>query len=90
LTRARLARGQQIFLGQIDYATFSGCHGMDRKGTPMGPDPAIRKFLGGDASVQSIARIVMNGVPNPKAHSAAMPPDGGVSLSQSDTEYVAA
>ena len=38
VTRAQLARGEQIFQGQADSATCAGCHGMDGKGTPMGAD----------------------------------------------------
>ena len=90
LTRAQLARGQQIFQGQVDNATCAGCHGMDAKGTPMGADLTSGKYLWGDGSLPSIAHVITTGVAHPKAHSGVMPPDGGVSLSQADTRDVAA
>jgi glucose/arabinose dehydrogenase/mono/diheme cytochrome c family protein len=90
VTRSQLARGQQIFQGQVDSATCAGCHGMDGTGTPMGADLTSEKYLWGDGSLRSITHIIMTGVPHPKAHSGVMPPDGGVSLSQADNADVAA
>jgi glucose/arabinose dehydrogenase/cytochrome c553 len=90
VTRAQLARGQQIFQGHLDNGTCTGCHGMDGKGTPMGADLTARKYLWGDGSVASIAHIIETGVPHPKAHSGVMPPYGGTALSQADTMDLAA
>ncbi|MBV9250418.1 MAG: PQQ-dependent sugar dehydrogenase [Acetobacteraceae bacterium] len=90
VTREQLARGEQIFKGQVDNGTCSGCHGMDAKGTPMGADLTSGKFLWGDGSLQSIAHTIRTGVEHPKERSGVMPPDGGASLSDADVTNVAA
>jgi glucose/arabinose dehydrogenase/mono/diheme cytochrome c family protein len=90
VTRAQLARGEQIYHGQVDNGTCAGCHGEDGKGSPMGADLASGRFLWGDGSLQSIASTIKAGVAQPKEHSGVMPPDGGVPLSNADTTDVAA
>jgi glucose/arabinose dehydrogenase/mono/diheme cytochrome c family protein len=89
-TRARLVRGQRIFVGQLDNGTCTGCHGTDGAGTPMGADLTSSKYLWGNGSLESIAHIIETGVPHPKAHSGVMPPYGGTPLSHADTMDVAA
>jgi mono/diheme cytochrome c family protein len=90
VTQAQLARGEQIFQGQLDNGTCAGCHGMDAKGTAMGADLTSGKFLWGDGSLAAIAHTITAGVPQPKEHSGVMPPDGGAPLSQADVADVAA
>jgi glucose/arabinose dehydrogenase/mono/diheme cytochrome c family protein len=90
MTKAQLARGEQIFQGTVANGTCAGCHGMDAKGTPMGADLTSSKFLWGDGSLQSIEHTITTGVAKPKQHSGVMPPEGGVSLSQADIDAVAA
>lgn len=89
-TKKQVALGDRIFHGEIDAATCGGCHGSDAKGTPVGPDLTSGKWLWGDGSLEAITQTIVNGVPDPKEHSGAMPPMGGVELSQADIAAVAA
>jgi glucose/arabinose dehydrogenase/mono/diheme cytochrome c family protein len=84
-TSAAVALGQRVYTG----GTCVGCHGSDAKGTPLGPDLTGSKWLWGDGSVQSIAKIITDGVPNPKEFRSPMPPMGGAQLSPSEVTAVA-
>jgi glucose/arabinose dehydrogenase/mono/diheme cytochrome c family protein len=85
----QVALGERIFHGQADGATCAGCHGADGKGSAVGSDLTGGHFLWGDGSVQSITETIVRGVPKPKEHTGAMPPEGGVHLSQADLAAVA-
>jgi glucose/arabinose dehydrogenase/mono/diheme cytochrome c family protein len=84
-TPAAVALGQRVYTG----GTCVGCHGSDARGTPLGPDLTGSKWLWGDGSVQSIAKIITDGVPNPKEFRSPMPPMGGAQLSPSEVTAVA-
>ena len=84
-TPADVALGSRIY----GAGTCAGCHGSDAKGTPLGPDLTSAKWLWGDGSVQSIAKIITDGVPNPKEFRSPMPPMGGTQLSASEVSAVA-
>ncbi len=84
-TPADVALGSRIY----GAGTCAGCHGSDAKGTPLGPDLTASKWLWGDGSVQSIAKIITDGVPNPKEFRSPMPPMGGTQLSASEVSAVA-
>ena len=84
-TSADVALGSRIY----GAGTCAGCHGSDAKGTPLGPDLTGAKWLWGDGSVQSIAKIITDGVPNPKEFRSPMPPMGGTQLSASEVSAVA-
>jgi glucose/arabinose dehydrogenase/mono/diheme cytochrome c family protein len=84
-TPDRVALGHRLYGG----STCAGCHGSDAKGTPLGPDLTSSKWLWGDGSVQSIAKIITDGVPNPKEFRSPMPPMGGAQLSPSEVTAVA-
>ena len=47
-------------------------------------------WLWGDGSLQSITDVIKTGVPKPKRHLGAMPPLGGVALSDNDVAALAA
>jgi glucose/arabinose dehydrogenase/cytochrome c5 len=85
----QVALGARIFHGQADGGTCSGCHGDNGKGSPVGSDLTSGKWLWGNGSVQAITRTIAQGVPKPKNHTGAMPPNGGVALSQADRAAVA-
>jgi glucose/arabinose dehydrogenase/mono/diheme cytochrome c family protein len=89
-TRDQVALGNKIFHGEVAGATCAGCHGADGSGTPVGANLTSGTWLWGDGSLQSITNIIRNGVPKPKQHPGAMPPLGGVTLSDSDLAAVAA
>ena len=87
-TKQQVALGDRIYHGEV--ATCGGCHGSDAKGTPVGSDLTTGKWLWGDGSLPAIVQTITEGIPNPKEHLGAMPPMGGVQLSQADIAAVAA
>jgi glucose/arabinose dehydrogenase/mono/diheme cytochrome c family protein len=89
-TREQVALGRRLFLGEVGGATCGGCHGSDAEGTPVGPDLTSGTWLWGDGSLDSITRTIVAGVPHPKKNLGAMPPLGGVELSQADVAALAA
>ena len=89
-TNEQVALGKRIFHGEVAGATCAGCHGADGMGTPVGADLASGKWLWGDGSLKSITDIIRSGVPQPKQHPGAMPPFGGVQLSERDLSALAA
>jgi mono/diheme cytochrome c family protein len=89
-TPEQVALGKRVFHGEVGGATCGGCHGADATGTPVGSDLAAGKWLWGDGSLESITKTIENGVPEPKEHTGAMPPMGGVSLPERDLKAVAA
>lgn len=89
-TQEQVALGERVFRGEVGGATCRGCHGSDAKGTPVGADLTSGKWLWGDGSLKAITQTIVNGVPNPKQRSGAMPPMGGAQLSQPDLAAVAA
>ena len=89
-TRAQVILGSRIFRGEVDNATCGGCHGGDGRGTSVGADLTTGKWVWSDNTVKGIAHTITTGVPHPKNHTGAMPPMGGVQLSQADVDAVAA
>jgi mono/diheme cytochrome c family protein len=89
-TAQLVALGSQIYHGQVGGAPCAGCHGADGKGTPMGADLAAGKWLWGDGSIPALTKSIVDGVPNPKAHTGVIPPNGGGNLSPQQVSAVAA
>ena len=89
-TSDQVALGKKIFNGEVVGATCAGCHGSDGIGTPVGADLTSGTWLWGDGSLLSITNTIKRGVLQPKQHPGAMPPLGGVTLSDSDLTAVAA
>ena len=89
-TAEQVALGKKIFDGEVAGGTCAGCHGANGIGTPVGADLASGMWLWGDGSLKSITDTIKNGVPQPKQHPGAMPPYGGVHLSDSELAAVAA
>ena len=73
-TAQQVALGKKIFHGEVAGGTCAGCHGADGIGTPVGADLQSGAWLWGDGS----------------QHPGAMPPFGGVPLSDTDLAAVAA
>jgi glucose/arabinose dehydrogenase/mono/diheme cytochrome c family protein len=80
ITAGMVALGDSIFHGAAAGGTCAGCHGPDAKGTPLGPNLTDDQWLWGDGSLRAIQRTIHRGVPQPKQHTAAMPPMGGATL----------
>ena len=89
-TVEQVALGKKIFDGEVAGGTCAGCHGANGIGTPVGADLASGLWLWGDGSPKSITDTIKHGVPQPKQHPGAMPPYGGVHLSDSELAAVAA
>jgi glucose/arabinose dehydrogenase/mono/diheme cytochrome c family protein len=88
-TAAEVELGKKIFDGDVAGATCAGCHGADGIGTPVGAVLTGPTWLWGDGSLESLTNTIKNGVSEPKAHPGAMPPMGGVTLSDSELTAVA-
>jgi glucose/arabinose dehydrogenase/cytochrome c5 len=88
-TSDQVALGKKIFHGEVAGATCSGCHGADGIGTPVGADLSSGTWLWGDGSLAAITNTIKTGVPEPKQHPGAMPPFGGVTLTDSQVAAVA-
>ena len=89
-TKAQVKLGNRIFHGDVADGTCGGCHGADGKGSPVAPDLTSGNWLWSDGSLQGLETTIKNGVPEPRAHPGAMPPMGGVTLSQADLDAVSA
>ena len=89
-TQEMVALGDRIYHGQVGGATCTGCHGADATGTPLGPNLTGSQWLWGDGSFPAIAKIIANGVPQPKQYRSPMPPMGGAQLTPDQVKAVAA
>jgi len=90
VSKDQLALGERIFHGEAAGGTCSGCHGSDGKGSTMGADLTSGAWLWGDGTLPAITQTITQGVMKPKQASGVMPPMGGVTLSSSDVQAVAA
>ncbi len=89
-TKDEVALGERVFKGEQGGATCGGCHGSDAKGSPVGADLTTGKWLWSDGSLAGIKATITNGVAEPKEHGGAMPPMGGVNLTEAELKAVAA
>lgn len=64
------------------------CHGMNAKGSALAPDLTDAEWLNGDGSLESITKIVREGVAKPVKHPAPMPAMGGAQLSDAEVAAV--
>ncbi|MFV0367268.1 MAG: PQQ-dependent sugar dehydrogenase [Hyphomicrobiaceae bacterium] len=85
-----VALGRKIFHGEVAGATCAGCHGADGVGTPVGAVLNRASWLWTDGSFEGITKIIREGVAEPKQHPGAMPPMGGVELSEGHVKAVSA
>ncbi|MBR9990840.1 MAG: cytochrome c [Gemmatimonadetes bacterium] len=86
VTPEMVAQGAQIFNRQICMS----CHGMNGVGSVLGPALTDQEWLNSDGSYESIINVVRTGVPQPVQFAAAMPPMGGIQLSDEQIRQVAA
>jgi mono/diheme cytochrome c family protein len=88
VTPEMVRRGDAIFHGA---GRCFRCHGGDAKGTPNAPGlTAPRHWINIRGEYEEIVQLVTKGVPEPKEHSAPMPPRGNAKLSDADVRDVAA
>jgi glucose/arabinose dehydrogenase/mono/diheme cytochrome c family protein len=89
-TRGMVALGDRIYHGQVGGATCTGCHGMNGKGSPLGPDLTGKQWLWSDGSLEGIAKTISDGVMQPKKYRSPMPPKGGAQLTDEQIKALAA
>jgi glucose/arabinose dehydrogenase len=80
VTSSMVALGDSIYHGEVGGAPCTGCHGINAKGTSLGPDLTDNQWLWSDGSYASIVNTIREGVPIPKQHTGVMPPMGGARL----------
>ena len=87
VTQEMVAQGEQIFNQQICFS----CHGANGVGSVLGPALTDQEWLNTDGSYEGIMGIVRTGVPQPvQFTSSAMPPMGGIQLTDEQIRQVAA
>jgi mono/diheme cytochrome c family protein len=73
--------GRAIFSGKGNcYA----CHGPEGQGTMLAPDLTDAAWLIADGSLESIVKVVTDGVPQPTTSSQPMPARGGGTLTDAE------
>jgi mono/diheme cytochrome c family protein len=73
--------GRAIFIGRGNcYA----CHGPEGQGTMLGPALTDDAWLIADGSLESIVKVVTDGVPQPTTSSQPMPARGGGTLTDAE------
>ncbi len=75
-TPEMVALGERIYHGQVERAACAGCHGENGHGSPLGPALTGEKWLWTDGSYAGIAKIIVDGVPEPKEYRSPMPGNG--------------
>jgi glucose/arabinose dehydrogenase len=83
-------RGAQVFAGKAGGAACTGCHGADAAGSAVGPSLSTHHWLWSDGSSSGIARVIREGVSQPKDFRDPMPPMGGAQLTPQEVSDVAA
>lgn len=78
--------GRAVFEGKGNCAT---CHGIEGKGTPLGPNLSDGEWLNISGTLDEIMTVVRQGIAKPKRHPAPMPPMGGARLRDDEIEAVA-
>jgi mono/diheme cytochrome c family protein len=79
--------GKAVFLGKGNCHV---CHGPNAKGTVLAPDLTDGEWINIDGSAAAIAKLVKEGVAEPKKYPSAMPAMGGASLTDAEVQAVAA
>jgi mono/diheme cytochrome c family protein len=88
VTPETLQRGRVLYQGA---GLCLACHGVDGKGTTLGPNLVDAEWLHTDGSFEAIVRIVLSGVEQRASKTGQMmPPRGGSSLKDEEVRAVAA
>lgn len=88
-TKEAVELGYRIFHGEVSDGTCGSCHGREGTGTPGGPDLTTGNWLWADGSLESITKVIVEGVAAPKRHLVGMPPLGGTSLTDAEVDALA-
>lgn len=90
VTPAMVQEGQQIFTSNGNCYT---CHGPNAEGTALAPSLTDQEWIWvtpGPNEYAELQERIKEGVPQPKAHPAPMPPMGGVTLTDDQLKAVSA
>ena len=87
---ATIKLGEDIFHGRKASGSCYACHGSKGNGSGVAPALDDSEWLDADGSLESIAMVIREGVPNPKKSSSPMPPMGGSKLTDQQINAVAA
>jgi mono/diheme cytochrome c family protein len=68
---------EQARLGHRLFTVCTVCHGPDAEGTQLGPSFADGEWIHVEADAQQIARVIRDGVSQPRQYPVPMPPQGG-------------
>jgi glucose/arabinose dehydrogenase/mono/diheme cytochrome c family protein len=89
-TPTMVALGDRVYHGQEGGATCVGCHGADAKGSTLGPDLTVNKWLWSNGSYAGITATIAGGVAQPKRFRSPMPAMGGAQLNSDQVMAVSA
>jgi mono/diheme cytochrome c family protein len=87
VTQAMFDAGQELFQGAGNC--FS-CHGSNAEGGALGPNLRDGEWLHIDGSMDALAQVIVEGVPQPAQFPAPMPAMGGARLTDEQVQQIAA
>lgn len=87
VTAKAVERGREVYGGA---GSCFVCHGLDARGSALGPNLTDREWVDIDGSYGAIVRLVHSGVAHPKHAPAPMPPRGGTTITDADICAVSA
>ena len=88
---AALPEGQTVETleaGRSLYVICSMCHGLDARGTALGPSLRGPEWIHVDGSREAMIGIIRSGVDRPRDFPIPMPPMGGADLDESELRAV--
>lgn len=80
---------ETLSTGRSGFVACTVCHGLNAEGTQLGPSLRDTTWIHIPADIDSIARIITTGVPEPKEFPIPMPVMGGADLDQNELRAVA-
>lgn len=76
--------------GRELYIVCATCHGLDARGTQLGPSLRDREWIGISGDFQSIQRVIVEGVAEPEQFEIPMPVGGGGNFTADQVRAIAA
>lgn len=87
VTQEQFDQGRDLFAGQ---GACQACHGPNGSGSQLAPNLADDEWLNiSEPTVDQLAEVIREGVPQPQEHPAPMPPMGGADLSDEQVQALA-
>ena len=76
--------------GREQFVVCATCHGLDARGTQLGPALRDQEWLHIDGSFEQIQQVIRAGIPEPKEFPVPMPAGGGGAFTDEQLREVAA